>query len=347
MRTRVDFVKTAEDDSFLWLKLKRVVQDCPEVYFCVCYMPSKKLYKNSDLKTPYACLQDDILQFQGSGAEVLICGDMNARTAERDDFIKLSELPECLEVPDEADDLPPDIPPRRNCDKGWVPSENWGPELLDLCKDTSLLILNGRTPGDEAGKYTFGIASSSGHSAIDYFIASAQCMSAAVSLQVNEDAEVYCTDHHSVVLHMLCETLAGYEHNSSHFSTVERIRYDDQNADAYEEYLTAVLHSQWLPLLQQSADVDRLSKALADLALEAARETTPQARKRRGTAAYVSKPWYDEACRNAYKSMKHVLQCQDSTAEHQQPAQKQYKSVIKAHRAPQETCDFRCIFIQV
>ena len=201
-------------------------------------------------------------------------------------------------------------------------------------QESSLLILNGRTPGDEAGKYTFGIASSSGHSAIDYIIASAQCMSAAVFLQVNEDAEVYCTDHHSVILHMVCEPLKEYENNSSHFSTVERVRYDDQKADAYEEYLTAVLHSQWMPLLSQNADVDMLSKSLADLALEAARETTPQACKRRGNAAYVSKPWYDETCKSAYRDMKRVLQCSDSTAADKQSVQKQYKSVTcRAKRA--------------
>ena len=93
--------------------------------------------------------------------------------------------------------------------------------------------------------------------------------------------------HHSVVRRMLCEPLKEYEHNSSHFSTIERVRYDDQNADAYEEYLTAVLHSQWLPLLSQSAIVDVLSKSLADLALEAAREITPQACKQRGGTTYV------------------------------------------------------------
>ena len=77
-------------------------------------MPSKNLYRNSEDPTPYACLQDDILQFQGSGAEVLLCGDMNARTAERDDFVKLSDLPQCLDIPDEAEDLPTHIPLRRS-----------------------------------------------------------------------------------------------------------------------------------------------------------------------------------------------------------------------------------------
>ena len=70
-----------EPQSYFWLKLKSVVQDCPEVYLCVCYMPCKKDFKNSDIKTPYVLLQEDVLQYQGAGAEVLICGDMNARTA--------------------------------------------------------------------------------------------------------------------------------------------------------------------------------------------------------------------------------------------------------------------------
>ena len=159
-------------------------------------------------------------------------------------------------------------------------------------------------------------------------------MSAAISLQVNEDAEVCCTDHHTVVLQMLCETLTEYGHNSSHSSTSDRVRYDDQSADAYEEYLTVVLHSQWWPLMMQSADVDVLSMSLADLALEAARETTPQAGKRRGDSMYVSKPWYDGACKDAYYNMKHVLQCHDNTAEQRFNARKKYKSVTCRVQTP-------------
>ncbi len=49
-------------------------------------------------------------------------------------------------------DLPHDIPTRHNEDQQGVCG--WGRELLDLCTTASLLILNGRTPGDEIGKYT-------------------------------------------------------------------------------------------------------------------------------------------------------------------------------------------------
>ncbi len=86
----VSFVKAADDASYLWLKLKDVVLGCPEVYFCVCYMPQKPKFTNLQKITPtalcpYECLQKHLLEYQDRGAQVLACGDFNARTAEEPD----------------------------------------------------------------------------------------------------------------------------------------------------------------------------------------------------------------------------------------------------------------------
>ena len=53
----------------MWFRLHNVVLDCPEVYFCVCYMPQKKDFTHLQRNTPtaicpYECLQKDILEFQ-------------------------------------------------------------------------------------------------------------------------------------------------------------------------------------------------------------------------------------------------------------------------------------------
>ncbi len=137
---------------------------------------------------------------------------MNARTAEHDDHIRLSELPPCLDVPDKADDLSDHIQPRHNCDKIWDPSKTWGAK-------TRVCSFYMGDPGDDTGKHTFVSRSCRGHNAIDYFIASAHCMFATVSLLVNEDADDYSTDHHSVVLHMLCEALNESQSSTSPAST--------------------------------------------------------------------------------------------------------------------------------
>jgi hypothetical protein len=47
-----------------------------------------------------------------------------------------------------------------------------GRKLVELCKDTGVLILNGRLPGDEQGKNTYLSLGKQGTSLIDYFIAS-------------------------------------------------------------------------------------------------------------------------------------------------------------------------------
>ena len=58
--------------------------------------------------------------------------------------------------------------------------QTWGPELLGFCQQNNLLILNGRTPGNECGHFTF--QSAGRHSSVDYFVASVKCMTAAKSL---------------------------------------------------------------------------------------------------------------------------------------------------------------------
>ena len=53
-------------------------------------------------------------------------------------------------VPEEGAYLGADVPQRSNCDK--APTNNtWGEELLELCRSTELLIVNGWTPGTFQG----------------------------------------------------------------------------------------------------------------------------------------------------------------------------------------------------
>ena len=185
----VDFVKTVEDASYIWLKLKHVVRGCPEVSFCACYMPVKQ--SRFAQSGSYECLQEDVLKYQTQGAQILICGDMNARTAEDLDYIRLADLDSFIAVPGDyagdladLDKLPDYIQRRQSCDKQPPNGQTWGPELLELCQTANLLILNGRTPGDKIGKYTFGIDDASGYSVVDYYIAFADCLKATQSLHV-------------------------------------------------------------------------------------------------------------------------------------------------------------------
>ena len=190
-KQNVQFVKAADDASYLWLKLKDVVLGCPEVYFCVCYMPQKSEFRKIRHlhNSPYTCLQNDVVEFQGRGARILICGDFNARTAEDPDFLRMAELQDFLPTALDEDELPDRQ--RRNRDLlSPSGSQTWGPKLLGFCQQANLLILNGRTPGDEYGQFTFQSAQGC-CSTIDYFVASAHCFSSVKSLHVLPEASRY------------------------------------------------------------------------------------------------------------------------------------------------------------
>ncbi|DBA79973.1 TPA: hypothetical protein ACH3X1_008176 [Trebouxia sp. C0004] len=67
----------------------------------------------------------------------------------------MAELQPFLPTALDEDKLPDYIQQRRNKDLLAPGSQTWGPELLGFCQQADLLILNGRTPGDEYGQFTF------------------------------------------------------------------------------------------------------------------------------------------------------------------------------------------------
>ena len=56
-------------------------------------------------------MQDDVLEYQGRCAQILVHGDLNARTVEEPDFVRMAELQPFL--PTDDDELPDYIPPRQ------------------------------------------------------------------------------------------------------------------------------------------------------------------------------------------------------------------------------------------
>jgi hypothetical protein len=119
--------------------------------FCVCYMPQKQRF-NKIIPTPripYECMQHDVLENQGKGAQILICGDFNAKTAEEPDYLKKAELQPFLPTALDENKLPDCIRQRHNQDLLAPGSRTWGPELLGFCQQAELLIVNGRTLRDE------------------------------------------------------------------------------------------------------------------------------------------------------------------------------------------------------
>lgn len=154
----LEIIKKAE--SYIWLKINKKML-CVEqhVYMCEVYIPpSESPYYNPDV---FSILEEDINHYKSMG-NILICGDLNARTGERADTLNTQgdkHLPGGIYSP------LPECPTRKSFDKVTNTS---GIQLLQLCCALGLYIVNGRLRGDSLGRYTY--SSALGSSTVDYFI---------------------------------------------------------------------------------------------------------------------------------------------------------------------------------
>jgi hypothetical protein len=132
---------------------------------------SKSLFQN---------LAADIAKVQTLGGIVLLGGDFNARTATLPNTINTSDLCELLQMPELIKTEQPSVVVKRwNCDANVG---DWDHELLDLCCDIRLLILNGLTPSDKSREFT--CLANGGRSIVNYIIGSPTIWQVATHLEV-------------------------------------------------------------------------------------------------------------------------------------------------------------------
>ena len=130
--------------------------------------------------------------------KIIIQGDLNAHTNTGSDTIR----------PDKFDNIPipnlGNIPERNSEDK--LPSDHRGKELLELCKASDLVILNGRKTGDIFGKLTS--FQWNGSSVADYVVVSQSIYDNIEYFKVRE--YIPWLSDHSAVSYKLSTTTGRY-----------------------------------------------------------------------------------------------------------------------------------------
>jgi hypothetical protein len=122
----------------------------PNLFVCVVYIAP--VGSKHEIESLFQNLEVDIVEVQTLGGIVLLGGDFNVRIVVLPNTIDTSDLCELLQAPELTKTKQPSVVTKwQNRD---VSVGDWGCELLDLCYDTKLLILNGRTPSDESREFT-------------------------------------------------------------------------------------------------------------------------------------------------------------------------------------------------
>jgi hypothetical protein len=107
--------------------------------------PIGSKHKNESL---FQNLATNIVEVPTLGGIVLLGGDFNARTTTLLNTIDTSDLHELLQAPEFIGIEQLCVMAKRQNHDANV--DGWGCELLDLCCDTGLFILNGQTLDDES-----------------------------------------------------------------------------------------------------------------------------------------------------------------------------------------------------
>ena len=177
--------KSAHDGSHIWVKIDRLIGLSSDLYLCLAYFcpEHSTFYRYEHATEPFDNLTLCIAEAQAQGGDVLLAGDLNARTGTMQDFVTKDQH---ADIPDlglpSIEDLPAAVPTRQTLDR--EAPNNFGKQLIAMCQDTSMLILNGRVEGDASGQLT--CQTYNGSSLVDYFIASPSLFAAHPHLHVEQ-----------------------------------------------------------------------------------------------------------------------------------------------------------------
>ncbi len=183
LHTHVRHVTCDPTNSFAVLRVSKEAGFAQDLYLIVCYVvPRDSTSISMASRGIWAQLEDSISAALTNG-QVLVVGDLNARTGGIADYTLESM------VDDQHQSGPAPTCITRNSQDPQVNSQ--GRELLRLCQHTGLRIVNGRVSGDEAGAFTF-VSPSGGASLIDYVVACPNAFNLVTQFSV---VPAPCSDH--------------------------------------------------------------------------------------------------------------------------------------------------------
>ncbi|MEW8545015.1 MAG: endonuclease/exonuclease/phosphatase family protein, partial [Candidatus Thiodiazotropha sp.] len=221
-------------DGFLWIKLdKQFFSLQSDICICFSYIPPKdsKYFKMFTVD-PFETLEIGVRRYSEVG-EIVIMGDLNARTGALNDFSTDSSLfdkyidtLEGIESEFSSKLLTPRISMDTECNAS-------GFKLLELCKGADLRICNGRLFDDaDIGQFTY--MSARGNSLIDYALIT-PTLSSFVSNFVIHDLVSY-SPHRPIQLSLLAEKKISQ--NKEEGNTATFLKWDIETSETYKRVIS-------------------------------------------------------------------------------------------------------------
>ena len=318
--------------DILWIKLDssffNVNQD---IYLATVYIsPENSSYYTNGIEPIYEQLLLDITKYSSLG-HIMVQGDFNAYTNRKQDYVPYDDS---SDINLEDDHYVFDhILPRNNLDTKLI--NNSGKLLLNLCKESSLRILNGRTIGDFTGKFT--CITYNGCSVVDYMLVSTDLLDLVGYFDVHNFTSL---SNHCIIS---CSLLLGFntQNNSKcqldplpnkFIWNQEAINSYIQNSNSSESRnkFDTFLNSTFT---DPNDAVNSLNSILQENAAKSAKliKRVPIFKNKR-KAKPKRKPWFGDSCQDLYNTVKNYEKLVNKNPENHEYRHKFYSFRSKLRR---------------
>ncbi|KAK3082441.1 hypothetical protein FSP39_009605 [Pinctada imbricata] len=329
IKAEIEFHKTSAD--LIWLKLnKKFFQFESDLYIGVVYISPQNSYCTKEIsEKTWEGLKTGILKYNNLG-NIMLLGDFNARTGRLQcDYIIDDENRYMDFDSSYISDNP--IYERISMDKSV---NEYGRNLLELCKANRLRILNGRTIGDTIGKFT--CYQWNGCSVVDYCIVTEDLLGTVEYFHIHDLKGLY--SNHSKLSLQIPSKFNFIDNNEEMVDLPLQIRWNAEIESIYNLKLQTDKIKTDITEISEKIEVNDESinenvKAINEILLDALPTNT--IRKRKVTKKKCRKKWYDGDCRELKRMLnranrKFILNpCDMSAREAFFRVRKMYKKTLK------------------
>ena len=315
--------KTKNED-IIWIKIKKEFYNEPEdIYLASLYLNPVK-GKNENFRR-FLQLSNEIMSFQKKG-NVILVGDLNARTNNTKDYIELDKFSDDLSsTNDETITLIRNSEDKMQCD-------HTGKELLDLCKTHDLRIVNGRKTGDLFGKFTS--FQPNGNGVVDYLISESNIFEKFSFFKVGEYIP-WLSDHcalHSCI--QLNEDMQTRKSIPDLKPAPKIFKWDKNSNRLFTENLNSNNLSNRLNYIcqQEILDSNAMALEITKLLIDTAKTANIKTKKIRPHSK--NKIWFDRECEASKLHLKNLgkqanIEIDSSLRKEIGKQKKHYKNMIK------------------
>lgn len=292
LKPGIKFLEHANND-YIWLSLSKTFFSLNEdMFICFIYNPpSCTNYSQSLQEDIFSLIEKDITFYSKKGT-IILAGDLNARCCSLEqDFIVNEAFNEDIPL---FEGYTPDIdiPTRFSQD---MTTTARGKDLNDICIQSGLRILNGRTLGDLTGQFT--CHTPRGSSIVDYMIVSEQLLSKVKFFKVHE-FRGDLSDHCQISVMLNIDYLILTEEASIHDAPVKYI-WDESSILSFQSAIMIPSTQEDIKKLENNkstSDIDKIAEDLNNILLNVANNSLKRKVAEKNKVKNKNKPkpkWFD------------------------------------------------------